>query len=120
VPNCTKELKGRLTKTKPNTMIGYKLMRKRRDGTLGPLFINRSMTVPVGKWMWAKENPTPGFAVRKGWHACVTPEAPHLAKGDDRVWCKVELYGYRFFERPAAQGGRWILANRMRVLEEIG
>jgi hypothetical protein len=32
-------------------MTGYKLFHKRRNGTLGPLFINRSLIVPVGKWM---------------------------------------------------------------------
>lgn len=93
------------------------------DGTLSPLFISKSMTVPIGKWMWAKENPTPGFAVRKGWHACVAPEAPHLAKEpkhENRVWCKVELFDYRYFQRPTSQGGRWLLANRMKVLEVIG
>ena len=103
-----------------NKITGYKLMRIRKDGSLGPLFINRGMRVPVGKWVWAKEYPTKGYSVRLGWHAVEQPIAPHLAKHEDRVWCKVELAGYRMYDRPAAQGEQWILANRMKVLEVIG
>lgn len=103
-----------------NKTIGYKLMRIRKDGSLGPLFINRQMRVPVGKWMWAHEFPTNGYAIRKGWHAVEQPIAPHLAKHEDRVWCEVELMGFRMYDRPTAQGERWILANRMRVNRVLG
>jgi hypothetical protein len=52
--------------------IAYKLFRVRKDGTLGPLFINRPQRVPVGKALVAEDHPTKGFAFRPGWHVCAT------------------------------------------------
>jgi len=95
----------------------YKLLRRRKDGTLGPLFINARLRVPIGKWLPAEDHPTKGYAHRPGWHATLTPSAPHLREGGDRVWCRVLLKGVRYFERPAAQGGRWALANHMKIVE---
>ena len=100
-------------------MIAYKLFTKRRDGSLGPLFINRSQKVPVGKWLWAGDHPTTGFAHRPGWHAAGAPVAPHLKLLPDRVWCRVELKFVEAIDRPRAQGGQWFLARRMKVLEEL-
>jgi hypothetical protein len=51
-------------------MKAYKLMRLRRDDTLGSLFINRSEVYSIGEWMEAKFYPTNGFAQRYGWHCC--------------------------------------------------
>lgn len=105
------------------TRIGYKLFRVKRDGSLGSLFINRSQNIPVGKWLRAESHPTSGFAVRHGWHAVTKPVAPHLKKDrkdEKRVWAKVELRGVHEFERPEAQGGKWLLAKQLRVLEVIG
>lgn len=45
-------------------MIGYKLFRQRKDGTLGPLFINRRQRLEVGKTYEAEEHRTKGFAFR--------------------------------------------------------
>lgn len=101
------------------TTVGYKLFRQRRDGTLGPLFINKRQVVPVGEWLDAEAHPTKGFAVRPGWHACLQPVAPHLREGGDRVWAKVELSDFRLYDRPESQGGTWVLANRLRVLEVL-
>jgi hypothetical protein len=98
-------------------MIGYKLFRRRKNGTLGPLFINRAQVIPVGTWLPAENKPTKGYAVRPGWHACLRPIAPHLKQGNYRVWARVELEGTTLHERPAAQGGTWVLAQRLRVLE---
>ncbi len=102
------------------TVVGYKLFRLRRDGTLGPLFINRRQVVPVDTWLDAEAHPTKGFAVRPGWHGTLIPWAPHLAQrlknGERRVWCQVEFQGARVYERPWNQGGTWILAERMRVV----
>jgi hypothetical protein len=97
-------------------MIGYKLFRIRKDGTLGPLFINARLRVPVGEWLEAEDHPTKGYAHRPGWHAAATPCAPHLSE-KGRVWCKVELEGVRRYPRPESQGGEWLLADRLRVLE---
>lgn len=106
-------------------MIVYKLLKQRKDGTLGPLFINARQRIPVGKWLAAEDHPTAGFAHRPGWHCTNQPRAPHLAKrpkhGPARVWCKVQIGGrVEKFQRPDCQGGVWYLAGKMKVLEVIG
>lgn len=98
-----------------NPVRGWKLFRLRADGTLGPLFINRSLVVPVGVWMQAEDIPTPGFQRRPGWHAAPSAVAPHLTlKG--RVWCRVEMTDWVKIKRPAAQGGFWYLSEKLRVV----
>lgn len=99
-------------------MIAYKLLRKRKNGTLGPLFINRKQIIPMGRWLQAESHPTKGYAVRPGWHTTSKPEAPHLSM-KDRVWMKVEIEDYKELRRPSNQGGLWWLANRMKVLGEL-
>jgi len=99
-------------------MIAYKLFRKRRDNTYGPLFINRKQKVELMVWYNAEEHPTKGFAVRPGWHCCAEPHAPHLSK-KDRVWCKVMITQYTEHQRPESQGGLWYTANKMKVLNEL-
>lgn len=100
-------------------MIGYKLMRLRKDGTLGPLFISARQRVPVGEWLEAEDVPTKGYAHRPGWHIMGTPHAPHLStKG--RVWVRVSFDDYQTYDRPKVQGGMWYLANKMKVLEIMG
>jgi hypothetical protein len=105
-------------------MKAYKLLKQRKDGSLGPLFINARQRIPVGVWLDAESHPTKGYAVRPGWHACSRASAPHLAKnpkhGCARVWVEVDLEDYAAIERPKAQGGLWYLANRMRVVRVIG
>lgn len=99
-------------------MIAYKLFRQRRDGSLGPLFINARLRITPGEWMAAECHPTKGFAVRPGWHCSHRPYAPHLSpKG--RVWCEVEVEGAEEFERPWNQGGLWYIAKAMRVLRVL-
>lgn len=97
-------------------MIVYKLFRQRCDGTLGPLFINARLRIPIGEWMPAEVHPTNGFALRPGWHCARRPTAPHLSiKG--RVWAKCEIRGkWYVFKRPGNQGGEWIIAESLRVL----
>lgn len=102
-----------------DTLTGYKLFRVRKDGTLGPLFINARQVVPVGEWLTAEDHPTKGFAHRPGWHAALRPVAPHLRQGGNRVWARVELQGTRLYDRPESQGGTWVLADRLRVLEVL-
>lgn len=103
-------------------MIGYKLFRIRKDGSLGPLFINRRQRVPLGEWLQAESHPTKGFMVREGWHGCHKPIAPHLATDrPDRVWCRVEFGGnISRYKRPESQGGEWLLASKLKVLEILG
>lgn len=96
-------------------LIGYKLFRVRKDGSLGPLFINRRLKIQLRVWLRAESHPTPGFAVRPGWHVRAEPKAPHLSKVG-RQWFKVEIEGWTEHLRPEAQGGLWYTAKRMRVL----
>ena len=94
----------------------YKLMRLRRDGSLGSLFINAKAIIPVGQWLQAFSYPTTGFAVRPGWHVTRQPIAPHLSmKG--RVWVRAMVRGISEFKRPECQGGVWLLAEWMEVRE---
>lgn len=99
-------------------MIAYKLLRKKADGSITSLFINKSANLSINTWMEAKEYHTKGFALRKGWHCMSKAEAPHLSnKG--RVWCEVEIKDFELFERPIRQGGLWFLAQQMKIIKEL-
>lgn len=99
-------------------MLAYKLIRKLKDGSLSPLFINKKSRLPFGIWLDAECHPTKGFATRKGWHCTLKPYAPHLSK-KNRVWVEVEVQDFEYYHRPESQGGVWILAQRMRLLKEL-
>lgn len=102
-------------------MIGYKLFRKRKDGTYGPLFINRKLKMTTNEWYTAEDHQTKGYAHRPGWPICSSPDnAPHLKQDiDNRVWCRVQFFDATKLDRPESQGGTWWLANRMRILHEV-
>lgn len=97
-------------------MIGYKLLALRKDGSLGPLFINRSQRLGVGVTYEAEDHPTKGYAHRPGWHILAKPEAPHLTK-KGRVWAKVRFNHYERHHRPERQGGLWFTADQLTILE---
>ena len=99
-------------------MIGYKLFRKRKDGSYGPLFINRKLRLEKGVLYDAEDHPTPGYAYRPGWHICSAKHAPHLTE-KGRVWCKVEFDHKQTLQRPENQGGIWYLGHTLRILEEL-
>ena len=99
-------------------MKAYKLLTVRKDGTIGPLFINRRLRVPIGKWIEAEDHPTKGYAHRPGWHCTNSPVAPHLSERDRR-WYLVEIEDYVDIIRPASQGGTWYLAERMKVIRAV-
>lgn len=99
-------------------MIAYKLIRKLKDGSLSPLFINKNSRIPIGVWLDAEEHPTKGFAFRKGWHCTLEPKAPHLST-KDRIWVEVEIDDFEYYKRPESQGGTWVLAQRMKVVREL-
>jgi len=99
-------------------MVAYKLIRKMKDGTLSPLFINKKSRIPLNTWLDAESHPTKGFAYRKGWHCTVTPNAPHLST-KDRIWVEVEVDEFEYYRRPESQGGTWILAQKMRIIAEL-
>lgn len=98
---------------------GFKLFRVRKDGTLGPLFINRKQVIEIGVEYQSEDHPTPKFKHRPHWHICDRPVAPHLSMelktGEKRVWAEVEFSDYTKMDRPPSQGGKWYLADKMIV-----
>jgi len=99
-------------------MIAYKLVRKLKSGKLTPLFINKSQGIELDKWYESECHPTKGFKVRQGWHCTSTPSAPHLSnKG--RVWVKVAIEDYEVYNRPASQGGIWLLADKIKFISVL-
>lgn len=96
-------------------LAAYKLVRKMKDGSLSPLFINQKSRLPIGKWLTAELHPKRGFAVRKGWHCTLSPHAPHLSE-KGRTWVVVELDDYKYYNRPESQGGTWVLGQRMKII----
>ena len=104
-------------------MIAYKLLRRKNDGLLYPLFINKQIPTPIGVWMNAECHPTKGFAIRQGWHCCFQMRAPHLkmelSTGGKRVWVECEVEDFTTYKRPESQGGTWVLAQRMKINKTI-
>lgn len=99
-------------------MIAYKLVRKLKDGSLSPLFINKRMRIKLGETYTAECHPTKGFAVRPGWHCTSKPIAPHLSERN-RVWVKVDIQDWTVHNRPESQGGIWFTANKIKFIGEI-
>lgn len=104
-------------------MRAYKLVRKAKDGTLYPLFIDKGRPYIIGEAREAEFHPTKGFAPRFGFHCCFKPYAPHLktelASGQKRVWIECEVDDFQSYNRPESQGGAWILANKLMVIREL-
>ncbi len=99
-------------------MKAYKLLRVLKDGSITPLFINKSFKIPIGEWLDAESHPTKGYKYRPHWHCTSEPVAPHLSlKG--REWYEVEIEDYQEFTRPQSQGGIWYLANRIKFIKKI-
>lgn len=104
------------TKEKPLGNIGFNLFRVRKsDGTLGSLFINRQQRLLIGTLYEAECHPTPGYALRPGWHLSEAKSAPHLSL-NGRQWYMVEFADFERHTRPKCQGGEWIIAKRMRII----
>jgi hypothetical protein len=100
-------------------VIGYKLFRVRRDGTLGSLFINRKQILQPGVLYRSKTYPTKGFAVRPGWHVCKEPYAPHLSM-EGRRWYRVRFGGdVQWHLRPLSQGGLWYTVSNITILGPV-
>ena len=101
-------------------MKAYKLIRQKKDGKFYPLFIGKNKEYVFGEWLDAEFLPTKGFAVRKGFHCCFQPIAPHLktelANGEKRFWVECEVEDWESYDRPESQGGSWILAQRMKII----
>ena len=94
----------------------YKLVRMRKNGTLGSLFIHARVVLTFGEWLQAEYHPTKGYAPRYGWHCTFYPYAPHLSE-NGRIWVECEVENYHTYDRPESQGGAWILADRMKIVK---
>jgi hypothetical protein len=130
--------------TTNDTMTVYKLFRIRKDGSLGPLFIDASARIPLGEWINATYTPRNGYAPRGGWHCGLLPKADHLKQDDGRIWCEclipakqytpedhapmfrkqgdmemVPADGHYTWKRPAHQGGSWVIAGTLMVLRTL-
>jgi hypothetical protein len=117
----------------------YKLVRKRKDNTLAPLFIEAKRTLPLGEFLQAYCTPTKGYARRPGFHSTFVPYAPHLST-DGRVWVECTVPGKEYkrelvphlftgrngmervpedgwyrWPRPTKQGGEWIVSSHLRI-----
>jgi hypothetical protein len=101
-------------------MKAYKLVRVRKDGSLGPLFINAKLRIPMGKWLKAEAHNKKGYAFRPGWHCCFKMVAPHLKKTANRVWVECCVKDHTTYARPESQGGAWILANEIKITKIVG
>lgn len=99
-------------------MKAFKLMRVLRNGDISSLFINKKQRIKLNEWMTSASYPTKGFAVRPGFHVLLAPNAPHLSK-KDRAWFEVEVEDYEEFARPENQGGKWLLAKKMKVTNKL-
>ena len=98
-------------------MFAYKLVRQLKDGSLASLFINKKVRLPLNEWIDAEDHPTKGYKHRPGWHCTLSPHAPHLSE-KGRVWVKVIVTDdFRYEQKPASQGGGWILAKKMKILQ---
>ena len=91
----------------------YKLVKLRKDGTIGSLFIGASRKYQLGEWYEAEELPKKGFSPRKGWHGFLSKESHHLTE-KGRTWALCEVEDFVIMERPSSQGGNWVLANKIQ------
>lgn len=98
-------------------MIGYKLFRKRVDGTYGSLFIDCRKRLTIGNIYIAECHLRKGYAYRPGWHVCKKPYAPHLSSRG-RVWCKVQFLHAETLSVPKSRGGTWYLGSTLKIIEE--
>lgn len=106
-----------------NTKIAYKLVKVRKDGSIGPLFINASLRIIPDVWLPAEAHKRKGFAFRPGWHCTRIPSAPHLKErlktGENREWWMVEISDYEERMRPESQGGLWYLAQKIKFITPV-
>lgn len=95
----------------------YKLFRKRKkDGAITSLFINKNRALPNGQWLKAEDHKTKGFSHRPGWHCSVKPKAPHLGE-EGREWWEVEICNWKKLVRPQIQGGAWVLSEWVKLVK---
>ena len=99
-------------------MKAYKLFRVLKSGEITSLFINKSIRLERGTWLEAECHPTKGYKERPFWHCTSEQKAPHLSE-KGRVWLEVEMEEFTEFERPESQGGKWFLAQRIKIKKDV-
>lgn len=99
---------------------GWKLFNQRKDGSLGPLFINRKQRLQFDEEYRFEDHPTKGYAHRPGWHILLRPYAPRLKQVAPRVWARVEYRDFTVHERSGNPRGTWVLAKYMRIVGVVG
>lgn len=99
-------------------MIVYKLVRKLNNGEISPLFINQKSRFKFNQWINAENHENKKFKKRIGFHCVLYPFAPHLSK-KNRVWVKCEVQDFEILNKPKSQGGKWVLAQRIKILSEL-
>jgi hypothetical protein len=103
-----------------NTTKAWKLFRLRKDGTLGPLFVDRELVIRPETVYTARQDIRPKtLAYRPGFHCIKHRWAPHikmrLHNGERRVWCRVVIADYYRDKRPLTQGGMWYVAQNLMI-----
>lgn len=102
----------------PQELHAWKLFHIRKNGTLGPLFIDRRQVLQRGIWLPAANCPTKGYAERPGWHAVCNPDAVAHLSTKGRVWVSVCLRDWYLWPRPESQGGTWVIGRWIKLNEE--
>lgn len=87
-------------------MKTYKLVRMyKRDGSLHPLFIEKSTAMPLGEKLDHVVGKSGGLSLRAGWHSLPLPFALHIGekanptdvrpsfRSDNQVWIECEIEG---------------------------
>ena len=96
---------------KTEKVIGYKLVEKHRDGSYGPLFVNRKMRFPLGEIIEAEcgelvdeghvKSALGALARHPGFHLAIYPDSPWIGKKKNgklirrkkHVWLECEILG---------------------------
>lgn len=87
-------------------MKTYKLVRiYKKDGSLHPLFIEKSTAMPLGEKLEHVVGKSGGLSLRAGWHSLPLPYAHHIGekknpsdvrpsfRSDNQVWVECEIEG---------------------------
>lgn len=81
--------------------------------------MDTSFVIPIGEFIEAKMHNPKKLAYRPGWHTTEKPFAPHIKEKENRRWYKVEISDYYELNRPQFQGGKWFIAQKMKVIEPL-
>ena len=99
-------------------IFAFKLFRIRKEGSIGSLFVEPTARHPIGTWIPAKAHSHKKLKFRKGWHALIHPNAPHLSK-KNRAWYIVMVDNYEVIDRPKNHGGKWVIAQKLNIIGRL-